>query len=163
MSARKTYQYWRVHLLLRWRARKCDSTLVSSLNYTDIKHPSFIPYAILYLQVKYGLLLLCIAKGQSWFCLVQVFELLEMHGVPLTNNYDCPLLELTSHVKTITPATIVSPVSIVHECTDSCVFVNSNTRRRVERCDIVVNKLVFQHDSSNTLYCLNIYCMNTVL
>ena len=115
------------------------------------------------LQMKYGLLLLCAAKDQSWFCLVQEFEQLQVHGMPLTNSYDCPLLELTSYVKAITPATIISPVSIVHECTDSCVFVNSSTRQRVERSDMIVNKLVFQHASSNTLFCLNIYCMHNVL
>jgi len=69
----------------------------------------------LQLQVQYGVLLLCAAKGGSWFCLVQEFEEMQVDGIPITNNYDCPLLNLTSCVRSITPLAIARSVSIVHE------------------------------------------------
>ena len=71
-----------------------SATSVSTviLTYTDVKYPLFYtPCFSTQLQVKYGLLLLCAAKDQSWFCLVQEFEQLQVHGMPLTNSYDCPL------------------------------------------------------------------------
>ena len=116
----------------------------------------------LQLQVQYGVLLLCAAKGGSWFCLVQEFEEMQVDGIPITNDYDCPLLNLTSCVRSITPLAIARSVSIVHECTNSCSFVQCQTRQRVERCSVLVHKLAFQHDFSNTLYGLNIYCMNVL-
>jgi len=83
----------------------------------------------------------------AWFCLVQDFE---VNGIPIiTNDYDCPL-NLPSCVRSITPLAIARSVSIVHECTNSCSFVQSQTRQRVE-CSVLVHKLAFQHDFKHTV------------
>ncbi len=113
--------------------------------------------------MKYGILLLCCRSVQGRVvCLVQGFEALESPlGEPLVNEYDCPLLSLTRTVITVYAFNIIKAISIVHECTESCCFVNSVRHRNVEREQISVSSLVYEHDFSNYLYCLNIYCMTT--
>ena len=53
------------------------------------------------------------------------------------------------------------PLLIVHQCTESCQFINESIRNlSVEREDITFTRLEFQHDlSDNHLFCLNVYCM----
>ena len=80
---------------------------------------------------------MCGAKGHSWFCLVRVLEPL---GV--TNEYECPLLSLTAVVKILSPHQIETAVSIIHECTETCTFVHTHTRHRIEREDVDIQRLV---------------------
>ena len=96
-------------------------------------------------------------EGNSLFCLVREMETMDMNGEPLTNESDCPLL---SRVVAVSPVAVQAAVSIIHECNTSCVFNQCCTRWRVKREDIEVTKLTFQHDWTNSFYCLNIYCMN---
>ena len=44
-------------------------------------------------QVDYGVLAACLSmKGDNnSFCIIQAFEPMDSFGVPLTNEYDCPL------------------------------------------------------------------------
>ena len=75
--------------------------------------------------------------------MVRKFErILTTDGTALTNEFDCPLLTLTSDVYCITPSLVCRPVSIVHECGTSCHFLNGK----------------FIHDYSNFMFCFNIFC-----
>ena len=42
----------------------------------------------------------------------------------------------------------------------ACSFVEKTASAVVEGCDTSVNRLVFVHDWTNTVYCNNIYCLN---
>ena len=83
-------------------------------------------------------------------------------GMPITNEYDCPLLMLSNVVFTVKTTEILRDIFVVHECTESCQFVEKAVSQNVEREDVSVCRLEFQHDfDSNIMYCLNIYCMTT--
>ena len=112
-------------------------------------------------QFDYGVLAACytICEGDlSQLCLIQLFEPMNSCGVPVTNDYDCPLLSLTS----LFPSTsILQSVSIMHECTSSCQAKSVNSTSQVERQCISSQKLTFVCDfSHNSIYSLNIYCMH---
>ena len=64
---------------------------------------------------------------------------------PLLNEYNCPLLLMTSNLYILSTSRINKPVSIIHVCSDMC------------RMDTTYSK--FEHDLSNKLYCYNIYCI----
>lgn len=84
-----------------------------------------------------------------------------MEGQPILNSYNCPLLTLMPSFSLINTAHIdsESAVSIMHECTDSCKFVDLCTTRTVERENVTTNTLKFEHDYNNSMHCLNIYFM----
>ena len=94
------------------------------------------------------------------YCLVREIEVLKISDVPVTNDFRCPLLFMTSTISTINPLSIVTSASIIHEYTDTCVFAQATTTQRVERENIVTQKLTLNHDYTNNCYCLNIYCIN---
>jgi hypothetical protein len=90
------------------------------------------------LQTKYGILLACCKTedGRS-VCIVRGLETLEMPpGSPIMNEYDCPLLSLTRTIMAVKPLEILRAVSIVHQCTESCRFIEKESARNVEREDI---------------------------
>ena len=76
----------------------------------------------------------------------------------LHNEFDCPLLEKTDRL-VIVPITTFTIASIVHECTGSCCFVTRRKKRKIEMEQISNDTLIFEHDTLNNMYCLNIYCM----
>ena len=63
-------------------------------------------------------------------------------GTALLNEFDCPLLTLTSDMCCISPLLICRSVSIVHECGTSCCFLNSK----------------FIHYYTNCSFCFNFFC-----
>ena len=88
------------------------------------------------------------------FCVVQLLEHMDCSGVQVCNEYGCPLLSLFQFV----PSDCIShSVSVVHECSSTCVFRRINTTTIVERKHV---KSCFVHDLSNNLYALNVYCMH---
>ncbi len=95
-------------------------------------------------------------------CLVQKFEGIESNGQPIVNEYDCPLLTLTDTITGVYPVNIVIETSIVHECTDSCDFVDDGPLNvlQVERETIQTNRLAYMHDWTNKLYCFNIIILH---
>lgn len=121
------------------------------------------PTMFLYiLQSQYALLLVCVAKEDCWCCLVRNMEEIKINDQQLTNEYDCPLLTLSPYITAISPHSILTSLSVVHECTNTCTFIESHATRRVEREVIQENRtsLIFNHDWSNDIYALNIFCMN---
>ena len=78
------------------------------------------------------------------------------HGTAVTNEYDCLLLMLSNVVFTVRTREVLKDIS------QSCKFIERAVPRKVEREDIPVCRLEFEHDlESNVMYCLNIYCMTT--
>ena len=59
----------------------------------------------------------------------------------------------------IPSSSVSTAVSVVHKCTKTCSFVEKTASAVVEGCDTSVNRLVFVHDWTNTVYCNNIYAM----
>ena len=59
------------------------------------------------------------------------------------------------------PSTSVkAEVSFVHQCDESCDFVNSGSVI-VEREEVTLDKLQFSYYfETNRLYCFNVFCMN---
>ena len=80
-------------------------------------------------------------------------------NVPVLNEYECPLLTLSTTVVFVHSTAISTAISVMHQCSDTCSFVRTSCFENRERESVSTNKLVFQHDWSNNLYCLNVYCM----
>ena len=116
-------------------------------------------------QIDTGVLAACFRvdgeNTRSSYCLVQLYEPMDSFGIQVTNEFDCPLLSLTTLFRCISSYSIMQSVSIHHECTPSCVFRHINTSTQIERETVVSQKLVFVHDYSNNLYSFNIYCMHS--
>ena len=83
-------------------------------------------------------------------CLVQMLEAVEVNGQPLQNECDCPLLTLLSTINAVSPSDILTEVSIIHECNDSCKFVEDGATIQVERETIQSKRLAYVHDWSIT-------------
>ena len=84
---------------------------------------------------------------------------MELNGDAIVNEYDCPLLTLTANITIISSSLVIQSVSIVHECTSTCVFTTLPNICTVERERIELAQLIFKHDWTNMFYCLNIYCI----
>ena len=94
--------------------------------------------------------------GNHMMCLVQLMQ--TMAGV--INDLDCPLYSVTDTYKLVPSTAVNKEVSFVHQCDNSCHFVDSRSAV-VEREQVALDRLQFVHDfETNPLYCLNIFCMN---
>ncbi|KAL5503005.1 hypothetical protein EMCRGX_G009879 [Ephydatia muelleri] len=100
-----------------WHA---NTVLVSSGDYVEL--------VISQCNMKYGILLTTFTLSDgSVHCLVQSFhELTLPDGQPLVNEYDCPLLDLSTTIFCTAGNNIQRPVSFVHQC--SAYGVSSLTR-----------------------------------
>ena len=109
------------------------------------------------------MLLACIRdiNSNTDLCLVRKLQALHSpSGCELLNEFDCPLLELTNEVYAIPSPCVIKSVSVVHMCSDSCVFVETTTQHLLEREVVQDSKLTFRHDFSNNMFCYNIFCTN---
>ena len=61
----------------------------------------------------------------------------------ICNDFDYPLLLLSSNVYFIRPG---AAVSVVHECSRSCTFKEVSSSRVVERENVQCHQTVFEHD-----------------
>ena len=83
-------------------------------------------------------------------------------GTPILNEFDCALLSLSHTIFTMNSMGIKKAVSVVHNCTDTCRFIDMDCPRHVERQDVTIKRLEYKHDfSGNLMFCLNVYCMKT--
>lgn len=98
-------------------------------------------------------------EANNNFCLIQVLEQ-QMHETNETvlTDYDCPVLVLSKTLRIVSSQSILSPVSIIHLCNHTCTFRNARTTRQIERQDMTIEKMIFQHNIDNIMYCLNIFC-----
>ena len=93
-------------------------------------------------------------------CVVIPFEAVLAGSEVIYNEVDCPLLVLTKDIYFLSPFDLLSPVSVIHECSESCKFVYDDPFRLVERESVKVsNRCVFFHDWNNDMFCLNVFCM----
>ena len=100
------------------------------------------------MQMRYGALLTCFKTSDGGcICIVRGLDtLVSSDGNPINNEYDCPLLILSNVIFTVKSSEIVRSVSVVHECSETCKFVNKETPRNVEREDISLSRLEYEHD-----------------
>ena len=121
----------------------------------------FPTYIFTQIQMQYGILLATFKRNDgSVHCLVQGFQKLETtDGQAIKNSYDCPLLELSRTIFCTPSSNVRRAVSLVHECSDSCAFLETTAVDNVEREEVSIqSKLLFKHDWQNYLYCYNVYC-----
>lgn len=114
-------------------------------------------------EVQYGVLLACCAVVETGiaFCILQELQpQKDIGGMPITSEFNCPLLLLTSNVYAIPTTSIISPVSVIHMCDYTCSFAFESVSRSVERQTVTSNKLTYRHNLDNNLYCLNIFCIS---
>ena len=100
------------------------------------------------------MLLACFSKDNCCYCLVREMEVINITNVPATNDFRCPLLFMTSRINTINSLSVITLASIIHKCTDKCVFAQTTTTHRVECENIETQKLTLNHDYTNSCYCL---------
>ena len=115
-------------------------------------------------QTDIGILTACFhingeRKDES-YCIVQLLERVDSFGIQLCNEFDCPLLTITTLFRSVPSNCISHSVSIMHECSSSCTFEHADTTTVVECEHVTSRKLVFVHDFSNNLYAFNVYCMH---
>ena len=84
---------------------------------------------------------------------------MKVNGQQIINEQDCPLLTKSKHLLSVPSSDILSPVSIVHECT-SCRLETKRKRQKIERESIDIDTLVLAHNYKTNNFALNIYCMN---
>lgn len=114
------------------------------------------------MQMDIGLLAACFTAPGESFCVVQQAEQMDSFGIPVCNEYDCPLLTLSNLFRCVPSICISHSLSVMHECSVSCVFRHVNTTATVERREVRTRKLCFVHDFLNNLYSLNVYCMHSI-
>ena len=114
------------------------------------------------MQVEYGILIVSLALQRlpQRYCIIQKLEPISLDNEQIVNDFDCPMLTLTNDFYAILPNHILTPVSVVHQCDAACVFVQKPSSTHVERESVSEHSLVFEHDWSNNMYCLNVFCMN---
>ena len=79
---------------------------------------------------------------------------------PMASQLCNHLVELSNDVFTTSSDSILKAVSIVHDCSNTCVFQESASVQTMERERVVCNQLEYHHDWTNRLYCFNVYCIN---
>ena len=110
---------------------------------------TFPTYIFTQIQVQYGILLATFKRNDgSGHCLVHGFHKLETtDGQAFKNPYVCPLLELSPTIFCTPSNNVRRAVSLVHECSDSCVFLETTAMDNVEREEVSIqSKLLFKHD-----------------
>ena len=62
-------------------------------------------------------------------------------GQPCLNEFDRLLLTLANVIRVLSPAAIVRAVSVVHQCTSTCVVDSVHIATRMERQGVTENTL----------------------
>lgn len=108
--------------------------------------------------MKYAILLTCFKSQEGeCYCIVKPFEALVSMEEAIENELDCPLLELEERIEVIRSNKVTQSVSIIHECTHTCIF-KSTSKRIIEREQVTSEDgLTYHHDKTNNIYCLNVY------
>lgn len=81
-------------------------------------------------------------------------------GDIVTNDYDCPMLKASEDMYIANSEDILTDISVIHQCTKKCIFIQLSATSIVEREAIQKSNLVFKHDFTNHTYYLNIYALN---
>ena len=102
------------------------------------------------------MLIACYTSEGARYCLVQLLEAMDSFGTTIQNEFECPLYTLINVFRSVPSKCIQHSVSVIHECTQSCTFKQGNIHSNIERETVVVRKLHFEHDYTNTLFFINI-------
>lgn len=113
-------------------------------------------------QVDFAQLKACFSIQGVDYCVAQPYIILTVNDELVHNEMDCPLLELDDSMLNISPKTVKTAQSIVHECTSTCKIVNGTFQRTIERESADTQGIYFQHDLTNKMYCFNVYCCKTL-
>ena len=102
-----------------------------------------------------------ISNSAQTLCIINHLEYMMCGDSAILNDFDCPLLSLTKTLYFTSPNSLMRSVSIVHECSTSCTFQKSCSNGTTIERELVSNgsSLVYEHDWSNEIVCLNVYCM----
>ena len=98
-------------------------------------------------------------EGGDSYCVLKPFEKIQIGGTYIMNDVECPLLELQSRIIVVRSESVVESVSIIHQCTPACSFVQVKRPKVVEREEIEQLTLFYKHSNKNPMYCLNVYKM----
>ena len=79
------------------------------------------------------------------------------HSMNVSNEYSCPVLELSKTIFTTSSLNIQRPVCIVHECTPTCVFQDSTTSRPLKEKILHPLHLFLCMTCRINMYCLNVF------
>lgn len=90
----------------------------------------------------------------------QLEQQLSINGDEIITEFDCPVVESTNRLLLVPPTSIMGAVSVVHLCSGSCKILHELSSRLYERETVTLSnrQVVFKHDFTNKLYCINIYC-----
>ena len=82
-----------------------------------------------------------------------------INEVPILNDFDCPLLILTDNVVCVPSSDVISPTSILHECSSNCQSTTLQREITIERESVLsdTSELNFTHDFSCIIYFLNVF------
>lgn len=78
----------------------------------------------------------------------------------LQQGFGCPIVSLTNEIFIVKPINIIRPVSIVHLCSGLCKIRKCRKVQNFEReqVELYEEQVVFELNTSNNLYCINIFC-----
>lgn len=99
---------------------------------------------ILMLAVSFvqGLLLAVVANTTQRYCIINPLEYI-VCGTTTLYNLDCPLLTMTKDLHFVSPLSLMCSVSIVHECSTSCVSEASIQLKLLKEKQLNLNLLYF--------------------
>ncbi|KAL5496712.1 hypothetical protein EMCRGX_G013056 [Ephydatia muelleri] len=120
------------------------------VHYTESREP----------LIQVGVFLGCFENEGKCFCIVRYMEPV-MNGTALRlNQFDCPLFTLTNILRVLPSVNISCSISVVHQCSTTCVLKEKAVETTLERHKVTQNTLFLSHDWSNNLYCYNVFCMS---
>ena len=115
--------------------------------------------------MQYGILLICGTcdtknrHDTTDFSIVRKLEpMCTADSEPILNYVGCPLLSLSSELYIISPANVLRPISVVHECDSSCIFGEEEVLQDIEHVRTTCKIRTFQHNFINKIFCFNIFC-----
>ena len=86
---------------------------------------------------------------KTWSIIQKFEEELSDTGEKLENQMNCPLLSLSKILIAVPTTSVLSLASIIHECTNTCIFRRQPTKHRIEQEEVDIDSLQYIHDNRN--------------
>ena len=82
--------------------------------------------------------------------------------IPLgTTSLDCPLYVRSQDLVTVPASSLITDVSLIHNCGRGCKVTGKGKKRNVERETVEEDSgVTFEHDSNNQVFYYNVFCLN---
>ena len=99
------------------------------------------------MQIDHGVLAACfnLQRGEGLYCIIQLFQPMDTFRISVSNEYDCPLLSLS-----LAFFVVLQSVSIIHECTSTCMVKNVTSSCIIEHLSVSSQKQLL-YTTTNTL------------